>query len=270
MIFAPWDNSRRPYPSPQQPPWSGLLGYGRGLLDWTLGRPSAGSSPAEEPGADQISGDAQAPQEVVDADLLPDAADSEKFVYSEIGRMEGDRPDPMSLSRNPTVAGINPQTVRDLAPSIPSLVTDSRPDQLTPGQRAQVYRAYFDRELPDAFGHDTFDQTDHAGIAAFVGDTVFREGAAGKKMIQNAVNTVLADQRRRGIDVNDIKVDGRLGLESLYALNKIAQDGDDRQLFARDLKLRRDQLHADSDNWEGEALRSQHFYKLGSGKDPLQ
>jgi hypothetical protein len=212
-------------------------------------------------------GGAQAPQEVVDAESLPDAGHREKFVYSEIGRAEGDRPDRRSNPLNPAVAGIRHQTVHDLAPMIPGLAPDIRPDQLTPDQRAQVYRAYFDREFPDAFGHETLEHTDHTGIAAFVGDTAFREGAEGKKMIQEAVNTALADQRQRGVDVDDIGVDGRIGLETLYALNKVIQDPETRQIFARDLKLRRDESHADSDDWEGEALRTQHFYELATGRD---
>jgi hypothetical protein len=207
-------------------------------------------------------------RDIVDAKFLSDAGHREKFAYPEIGRAEGDRPVHNSKRPDaPTVAGISYEALRPLRDKIPGASSVVQPQDLTPEQRAHFYRAYFDREFPDAFGHDTFDQIEHTGVTAFVADTVFREGAKGQKMIQEAINTVRKAQRQRGTNVDDIKVTGRFGLDSLYALNKAIQDPDDRQKFARELKLRRDSIHQDPATWKGEAFRTQRFYELATAKD---
>jgi hypothetical protein len=205
--------------------------------------------------------------DIVDANSLGDAGHKEKFAYSVIGHAEGDRPDTSRNPRNPPVAGISSGLIRELAPKIPGLDSRTRPDQLTPQQRAQIYRAYFNRELSDAFGHDTLEEIGHSGVAAFVADTIFREGARGKRMIRDAINSVLDMQRQRGMNVENIKTNGRFDLEALYALNKIIENGDERQKLLREVKLRRDAWHTAPNTWKGEALRTQHVFELGVAKD---
>jgi hypothetical protein len=206
-------------------------------------------------------------QDIVDAGSLGDAGHKEKFAYSVIGHAEGDTPDASTDPLNPSVAGISGGLVRELAPKIPGFDSRARPDQLTPQQRAQIYRAYFDRELSDAFGHDTLEEIGHSGVAAFVADTIFREGARGKRMIQDAINSVLDAQRQRGTNVENTDTSGRFNLETLYTLNKIIENGDDRQKLLREIKLRRDTRHTAPNTWKGEALRTQHVFELGVAKD---
>ena len=86
-------------------------------------------------------------------------------------------------------------------------------------------------------------------------------------MIQEAINSVLDEQRQRGIDVDMIRANGRFNMETLYTLNKIIENGDYRQQLLREIKLRRDEIHTDPRTWKGEAFRTQHVYELGTAKD---
>jgi hypothetical protein len=116
---------------------------------------------------------------------LPGIGRNEKLAAREIYAAEGGvAPD------GAAVAGIGRQTLEGLhaAGRLGDWALDTAPQDLTGGQRAEVYRTYMDDVLHRAGGHEALENVNHPGVAAFVADTTFREGG-GTLMIQDAINS---------------------------------------------------------------------------------
>lgn len=220
-------------------------------------RPSVRYAPAEIPNG---FGSGRTQYEVIDVDDLPGAGPTENFVYREIGRAEGSRPVyNKAFPKVPTIAGIRMDDLQSLWPRISGATPATRPQDLTPAQRAQFYRALLDRAFRDADGHATLEAIKHRGVAALVADTIFREGAKGMETIQNAINAVAGEKL--------VNPDGHFGRESLDALNAVIHDAGRRQFFVRQIKLMRDETHANPNTWKGEAFRTQRLYELATGRN---
>lgn len=154
------------------------------------------------------------------------------------------------LVRDPNgtaVGGITETTLQEMLGKglLPGLPKNAKPDDLTPDQQVQVYRAYLDqgfRNVPG--GAKALEQLD-PDLAHAVADAMFMHGSSGgMEFVQKAIEET-------GIDPK-IKVDGGAGPQTFAALKKANEDPKLRDA----LQSRIVELRLESKKWEpGEADR---------------
>ena len=128
-----------------------------------------------------------------------------------------------------------------------------RPDQLTPEQRIAFYQAHIDDVLRSSpVDHGVLDRIGNDDLAAAVGDTLFREGTPGIRMIQKSIN----DWRNtNGLAL--IGEDGAFGPQTLDALRHIGADSDRRIGFGDVLAHSRAADHVEP----GETVRAYAYFQ---------
>jgi hypothetical protein len=176
---------------------------------------------------------------------LPGVSANEKSIYREIFAAEGGM-----VPDGRTVSGITPRILHDLhrLGKLGDWAADAAPADLTPDQTTQVYRSYMDNALQGAGGHEVLQNIDHPGVAAFVGDTLFRAGGpSGTAMVQQAINAV-----------RDAHGQDRIGVDQTFGtLNDAIRTPEDREILAGTLSNLRDLRFGETD-------RDQHFYELAT------
>lgn len=194
------------------------------------------------------------------------ATELEREVFGQIYSHEGG-----SKADNTTVAGITQKTLNSLRNQGPwgealaeaGIVHGMTPAQLSPEQRVQVYRLFFN----DAVGPSKVARGRTSGLdvmrdkigdkttIAAVADTLFREGGPeGAKLIQEAVNE---SYRRSGVDTR-IDEDRRFGTGTMEAIGGLVATPAGRRLFLNTLMDRRDgfRLRREPEYISGERLRT--------------
>lgn len=168
---------------------------------------------------------------------LPDQP-SQSTAIGRIYAEEGGRiRDPQG--KGATVGGITEMTLQQMQKDglLPDLPAHARPENLTPDQQVQVYRAYFDQGFRHVGGARALEQLD-PDLAHAVADAMFMHGGSGgMKFVQEAIAST-------GIDPK-IKVDGGMGPQSFAALKKANEDPKLRDR----LQERIARLRLDSKEW---------------------
>lgn len=122
---------------------------------------------------------------------LPDIGNNERRAYAEIFAAEGgNRPDPGSPT---VVSGITPIQWEDLLQygHLPPNLKRKKPEDLTIGEKAIVYREIMDRTLHAVGGHAALERLPDGEVAAALADPLFRNGMSGGAIvIQRAVEKV--------------------------------------------------------------------------------
>lgn len=116
------------------------------------------------------------------------------------------------------VGGITAGTLKELQDKglLSGLPKDAKPDDLTPAQQVQVYRAYLDQGFRHVGGAKALEQLD-PDLAHAVVDAMFMHGSSGgMKFVQEAIHD-------SGIDLK-IKTDGGMGPQTFAALKKANED----------------------------------------------
>ncbi len=135
-----------------------------------------------------------------------------------IGRIYAEEGGRIRDPNGTAVGGITQKTLTDMQNSglLPDLPANTRPDDLTPKQQVEVYRAYLDQGLRNAGGAKALEQLD-PDLAHAVADAMFMHGSSGGvRFVQEAIRT-------SGIDP-EIKIDGGMGPQSFAALKKANDD----------------------------------------------
>lgn len=117
-----------------------------------------------------------------------------------------------------TVGGITETTLQQMQKDglLPDLPAQARPEDLTPDQQVQVYRAYFDQGFRHVGGARALEQLD-PDLAHAVADAMFMHGSSGgMKFVQDAI-------RQTGTD-SKIESDGGMGPQTFAALRKANGD----------------------------------------------
>lgn len=125
------------------------------------------------------------------------------------------------------VGGILPGTLNDMRARkwLPDLPSDLGPGDLTPGQQAYVYRAYFDDVLKPAGGAQALEKL-HPDVARVLADTLFLDGRAmGTRILQEALD-------KTGVHV---VVDGKMGPQTFAALETLGRDPETRDRLLRQI-----------------------------------
>lgn len=135
-----------------------------------------------------------------------------------IGRIYAEEGGKVRDPAGTAVGGITADTLKDLQDKglLSGLPANARPDDLTPDQQVQVYRAYFDQGFRHVGGAKALEQLD-PDLAHAVADAMFMHGSSGgMKFVQEALVST-------GIDPK-IKADGGMGPQSFAALKKANED----------------------------------------------
>ena len=143
---------------------------------------------------------------------LPDAP-SRQQAYSHIYAEEGGR---LRDPKSGAVGGITPGTLEDMYTrgKLPDLPAGLKPEDLTPGQQAQVMDAYFNDVLRTSGGSAALEKLD-PGLATAVADTLYADGRGdGAKRLQEAVR----------IAGGQVDKDGRMGPQVFGAIEAMNRD----------------------------------------------
>ena len=108
----------------------------------------------------------------------------------------------------------------------------TQPDELTPDQRIEVYRIFFDYALSVALkrkagkrGYELLEDFGDKEAAAAFADTLFRVGrSGGAKLIETAINRMY---KEKGMS-DRVDVDRAVGDETIGAYKRLIRDPDDR------------------------------------------
>lgn len=115
-------------------------------------------------------------------------SETEKHLYKLFYVWEGG----MNENSQGTEAGITPSTLFWASDGVPGLTRTSRPRDMTEEQLPQVYRNVLDEGLKWAGGASALSRIPDVDVAAFVGDTILREGGPkAARDIQYALNKAL-------------------------------------------------------------------------------
>jgi lysozyme family protein len=140
----------------------------------------------------------------------PEARAFQEIFAAEGGRRE----DP----RGAASSGITQGTLDDLIArgKVGGITSGTRPSQLSPDQRVDVYRGYFEDVMRGVGGSGALARIGDEDAAAAFGDTLFRHGRkGGTEAIQRAIN---------GVAPGAVTVDGRIGPATLGAFDRLAHD----------------------------------------------
>ncbi len=143
-------------------------------------------------------------------------SETESHVYMEIfGQEGGVKQD----QEGTAVGGIRQGTLNDLnnRSKLGGIPANMSPADLSPDQRAQVYRAYFDDVLEPIGGSVALGSIKDPKSASAFGDTLFRDGREGGTVaIQEAILIVKPNI--------ELEVDGRLGEITFDAYKELTSD----------------------------------------------
>jgi hypothetical protein len=209
-----------------------------------------------------------------------DIPEGEHRAYREIFSAEGGL-----KPHEGTMGGIQEQTFRDIVTdggrefvkelgALGVTIGKTKPQDLTPEQRAQVYSLKFDsiwdaaasKSLgpkigkPDMRGHEVLDYIGNAEAAAALADTYFRGGRPGVResypgyIAQKAINKTLEAQGEP-----PITLDGNFGSGSIETYKRLSENPETRKLLLDNLADERRKVWKGSPNFEGEAARADHF-----------
>ncbi|TAN65370.1 MAG: hypothetical protein EPN20_07665 [Magnetospirillum sp.] len=177
---------------------------------------------------------------------LPEPGDAEAFSYGEIFAAEGG----VAVDRKTFASsGIMPATLDALRGRIPGLGGGIAPANLTYGQRAAFYRAYFDDALRSVGGHRALEAAGNPFAASALADTLFRFGASGgTRLLQSAMDKVMP---------GGVGIDGRMGPGTFGVFREFASDPARRGPLLEALyNVRKSQLSGREED------RNQHFRYL--------
>ena len=145
---------------------------------------------------------------------LPQASETENFVYGQIYAAEGGNArDP----RGSASSGILQRTLDHARARVPGLDGANTPSDLNAQQRAAIYRDYFDQAMRTVGGHEALNRVDNREAAAALADVLFRFGPGdGARIIQQAIESVAPG--------SIASIDGRMGPATLSAFNALVAD----------------------------------------------
>ena len=184
----------------------------------------------------------------------------EKHLYQDIFSHEGGvKPD------GTTVAGIRVQTLEDLRDDYGDelnaigISVSTQPEELSPQQRIEVYRLYFDYAFTSAIeedkskrGHEILEAFGDPEAAAAFGDMLFRVGRFGAPgVIQSAINQLHGE---KGISER-LTVDKGAGQKTIAAFKRLIRNPDDRIRLLDIMAELRCRKHPKS---EGECARANY------------
>ena len=192
----------------------------------------------------------------------------EKHIYQDFFSHEGGtKPDGSSPDPNkpPTVAGVDYATLQDMhrrhgkplnAAGVPK---GTRPDELTPKQRIEVYRILFDYALSNALdedkgerGHKLLESFGDTEAAVAFADALFRVGrTGGARLIERSINQLFEE---KGLS-DRVDVDRAVGAETVAAYKRLIRDARDRVRLLDILAELRCRKHPKS---EGECARANY------------
>lgn len=135
-----------------------------------------------------------------------------------IGRIYAEEGGRVRDPNGTAVGGITERTLQDMLGKglLPGLPKDAKPDDLTPEQQVQVYRAYFDQNFRHVGGAKALEQLD-PDFAHAVADAIFMHGSSGgMRFVQDAIRETKVDPV--------IKTDGGMGPQTFRALKKANDD----------------------------------------------
>ena len=161
---------------------------------------------------------------------LPNVSSAEAARYRDIFAWEGGEDASPSTD---DFSGIKPDTMQRAIDDdyLPETYRNKRPKDLTPDERAIVYRYYFDDTLGtidgSIDGHRILDHLPDERLGKAFADTMFTHGrGAGATIIQQAIENVSPGSLRT--DEGD-GVDGKMGPNTFKAFKKLADDPDKRR-----------------------------------------
>ena len=184
----------------------------------------------------------------------------EKRIYQDVFSHEGGvKPD------GTTVAGIRVQTLEELrkhdADGLDAIgiSVSTQPEELSPQQRIEVYRLYFDYAFARAIeedkskrGHEILEAFGDPEAAAAFGDMLFRVGRFGAPgVIQSAINEL---HEEKGISER-LSIDTAAGQETIAAFKRLIRDPNDRVRLLDIMAELRCRKHPKS---EGECARANY------------
>lgn len=190
-------------------------------------------------------------------DRLPQVSDNERFAYPLIFAAEGGY---QTDKKSYAASGVLPSTlsrlhqadagraIQDKPRRLEGIDPAKPPEDLTLGERAQVYRAVIDEGLEPAGGIAALNRMPDREAAAALADTFFMHGGArgtkdgksndirdsGPVIAQKAVREV---QQRIGQE--PIALDGRFGPKSLDAFRDLSDDPETRRMLLEELARQR-------------------------------
>lgn len=179
--------------------------------------------------------------------FLPQVSTAEKMIYREIFAAEGG-----NVPDGETVAGVTKKILPDLVRTgdLPDSFGGKLPKDLTQQERAQVYRAYMNNAFQHVSGYRTLEEIENPALAAFVADTVFREGAPeGNRLIHKVLNEALGKRI--------VSEDAKFRREDVELLNRLTPH--QRNRFAKYLANARAEIYLGKRNYEGEKGRAEYF-----------
>ena len=196
----------------------------------TLPDLSPKQGPAPHVPADPVVGDAQTPPAWKSGDFaaqpgawagfnqavagLPNASPTETFAYGQIYAAEGGNIKDKDGSAS---SGILQKTLDDARSRVPGLENARTPSDLSPAQRAAIYRDYLDQALHGVGGHQALDRIGNIKAATALADTVFRFGTGGgARIVQQAINEIAPGTIKA--------IDGKMGPETLTAFTRLASN----------------------------------------------
>ncbi|MBF0425005.1 MAG: hypothetical protein HQL66_04185 [Magnetococcales bacterium] len=157
-------------------------------------------------------------------DRLSNPTQAEKDIYMRIYDWEGGMKENKD---NGSVAGIMPQTLKELVGN-----GDLKPSDLRPEQVPDLYRKYFDNRLSEAGGHEALDVLVAKGgaeTAKAVADVVFQHGGgAGRQIIQDALE-------KMGVPIDPSEKSGYIQEGTWKALLGVVGKGEQSQKKLRGL-----------------------------------
>lgn len=160
----------------------------------------------------------------------------------------------MKENSSGTVAGITRDTMRWAAKDVPGLSRMSRPKEMTEEQLPQVYRNVLDEGLKWAGGATALSRIPDVDVAAFVGDTILREGAPdAARDIQFALNRALG-----ALEQPLIKADYKVGLGTIEKIAEAISSDAGRNAFCAALGELRNLRYDDP----GDIARVEYFLSV--------
>jgi len=182
---------------------------------------------------------------------LPNLSPAEEKSYMEVFAAEGGtEPDPESTA----VGGILQSTLDGLfkgGKSVKGVVPGKSTGQLSPQDRAKIYRSYVDEALNLTGGSHALSRIGDTEAAAALVDTLFKHGrTGGGSIIEKAINDVVPKR---------VKVDGPVGNQAFSAYKELVADPNQRRQLLDAIAKRRIETTKNDKHQQGLIDRYNHF-----------
>ncbi|GEM_PF-5302264 len=174
-------------------------------------------------------------------------SETEKHLYKLFYVWEG------GMKEHPTgtVAGITRETMRWAAKDVKGLSRMSWPRDIKTEQLPQVYTNVLDEGLRWAGGAAALSKIPDVDVAAFVGDTILREGGpSAARDIQFALNDTLG-----ALEQPMIKPDFKIGIGTIEKIAEVTSSDAGRNKFCSSLEQHRNTRYPDG----GDISRTAYF-----------